>query len=401
LSSKELYSYIIASRAFKNVYNSGMKVKIEIDTRTLVRFWLVVIGLAVVSFVIYSAWTALVILTTAFFLSLVLNPPVSRIARQFPSNSRVLGTALSYVAVIIILGAFIFLVVPPIVQQTAKVAETIPSLVNGATSQYQGLNDFIDHYQLRPQVDSALNSIEDSASSVAKSVGTNLLSGIGSFFSTLTALILILVLAFLMLVEGPVWMNRIWSVYNDQERMEHHRGIVQRMYGVVTGYVTGQLTVSAIDGAISALAVFVLSLMFSVPANFAIATAAIMFVFSLIPMFGATIGALIVALVLAFNDWTAALIFIVFVILYQQVEANYVSPKIQSRRIELSPLAILASVTIGLYLFGIAGGIISIPIAGCIKILVEEYLKRARIQRQKNKKHISKFIKKIQDEDFV
>lgn len=378
-----------------------MKVKIDIDTRTFVRFWLVVVGFAVVAIVLYSARTALIILGAAFFLALALNPPVNRLARVLPSKSRVGGTALAYVAVIALLGAFVFLVVPPIVQQTAKVAETIPTLVNSATDQYRGLNAFVDHYQLRPQVNSALESIKNSASSAAQSVGTNLVSAIGSFFFTLTATLLVLVLAFLMLIEGPAWMKRIWGVYNDQERMEYHRAIVQRMYSVVTGYVTGQLTVSAIAGVVAGLVVFILSFIFNVPANFALPTAAIVFVLSLIPLFGAMIGAVLVGLVLVFNDPTAALAFLVFFIIYQQVEANFISPKIQSKRIDLSALAILGSVTVGIYLFGIAGGIISIPIAGSVKILVEEYFKRAKRNRTKSAQPFSKFMKKIQGEESI
>lgn len=376
-----------------------MKVKIEIDTRTFVRFWLVVIGFAVVAIALYSAKTALIILSAAFFLALALNPPVNRLARVLPGKSRLAGTALAYIAVIAILGMFVFLVVPPIVQQTAKVAETIPTLVNGATNQYKGLNAFVDHYQLRPQVDSALESIKQSASSLAQTVGTNLVSVIGSFFFTVTSTILVLVLAFLMLIEGPVWMKRIWGVYNDQERMEYHRAIVQRMYSVVTGYVTGQLSVSAIAGTVAGLVVFILSFIFNVPANFALPTAAIVFVLSLIPMFGAMIGAILVSLVLVFNDPTAALAFLVFFIIYQQVEANFISPKIQSKRIDLSALAILGSVTIGIYLFGIAGGIISIPIAGSVKILTEEYFKRAKRNRAKSAQPFNRLLKKIQGEE--
>jgi len=171
------------------------------------------------------------------------------------------------------------------------------------------------------------------------------------------------------------------------------------MYSVVTGYVTGQLSVSAIAGTVAGLVVFVLSFIFNVPANFALPTAAIVFVLSLIPMFGAMIGAILVSLVLVFNDPTAALAFLVFFIIYQQVEANFISPKIQSKRIDLSALAILGSVTIGIYLFGIAGGIISIPIAGSVKILTEEYFKRAKRNRAKSAQPFNRLLKKIQGEE--
>jgi predicted PurR-regulated permease PerM len=177
-----------------------------------------------------------------------------------------------------------------------------------------------------------------------------------------------------MLVEGPTWMENLWRLYTDKEKMRYHKKVVKKMYNVVTSYVSGQLIVSALDGLFAGLAVFILSFIFNIPASFAIPAAAIMFVFSLIPMFGALLGAVLVALIIAFNAWPAAIIYLLYVIIYQQIESSYISPKVQSRRIDLSPLAILGSVTIGIYLFGIAGGIISIPVAGIVKILVEEYL---------------------------
>ena len=88
-------------------------------------------------------------------------------------------------------------------------------------------------------------------------------------------------------------------------------------------------------------------------------------------------GSVLVSFILALNNVPASIIFLVFFILYQQVESNYISPTIQSKRIDLSALIILMSVTIGIYLFGIAGGIISIPIAGCIKVLIEDHYSKS------------------------
>jgi predicted PurR-regulated permease PerM len=66
--------------------------------------------------------------------------------------------------------------------------------------------------------------------------------------------------------------------------------------------------------------------------------------------------------------------------------------------VELSALAVLASVTIGLYMFGLPGGIISIPIAGCIKVLLDEYLTRAKQNRVESDKPLSKLVKKLKHE---
>jgi predicted PurR-regulated permease PerM len=359
-----------------------MKTRLEIDTRTFVRFWLVVIGLGLAVYLLYSAQIALIILGTSLFLALALNTPVSRIARRLPGKSRVGATAIAYVAVIAILGAIVFLVVPPIVQQTAKFVETVPSVVDSATSSWYGLRGFVEEYNLQPQVDSALNSLKANATGWASNVGQSVISGLGSFFSFLAALFLVLVLTFLMLIEGPMWMQRLWGLYNNKGRMEIHKRIVSRVYGVVTGYITGQLTVSAMGATFAGLVVFILSLIFpEIPSNLAFTAAAVTFVLSLIPMFGAMIGGVIITAFLAFNNIPAAIIYAIYFVVYQQIENNFVVPRIQAKRNELSALTVLGSVTVGLYMFGLVGGIIAIPIAGTIRVLLDEYLLHAKKQR--------------------
>jgi predicted PurR-regulated permease PerM len=355
-----------------------MKTKIEIDTRTFVRFWLVVIGFALAAWIIYSARTALTIIGIAFFLAIALSTPVNRLTRILPSKSRALGTAISYIVVLVLLGTFVFLVIPPIVGQTTKFANNVPSLIDSASKQYSGFSGFVSHYQLQPQVDKVITSIKDGAAQFASDIGSILFTGIGSLLSTITAIILVLVLTFLMLVEGPEWMKKLWSMYDNKNRMEYHRKLVGRMYNVVTGYVTGQLSVSAIAGFVAGLSVFILSMIFNIPADLAIPSAMIIFVLSLVPLFGEMVGNVLVGLILALNSLTAAIVFVIVFLIYQQLEANYISPKIQSKRIDLPALAILLSVTIGIYLFGVIGGIISIPVAGCVKVIAEDYLARSR-----------------------
>jgi predicted PurR-regulated permease PerM len=180
--------------------------------------------------------------------------------------------------------------------------------------------------------------------------------------------------------------------------MVRHRAIADKMHHVVAGYVTGQLTVSALGATFAGLAVFTISFFFpAVPANLAIPVAAITFTLSLIPMFGATIAGVLACLLLGFNAVGAAIAYAVYFLIYQQIENNFVSPTIQSKRLELSPLAVLSAVTIGLYLFGVVGGIISIPIAGCIKVLLEDYLEHARDERKKEERPLHKLVKKVKD----
>ena len=374
-----------------------MKVSIDSSTHTFVRFWLVPVGLLVAGMAVYSARTALIILGTALFLALALNAPVTRLARVLPGNSRSLSTAIAYIVVVALIGAFAFLAVPPIIEQTAKFIQTVPQLVESARDQWHGLNGLIERYSLQGQVDQATTSIQQSATGWASSFGGNVVSGIGSLFGFITAMILVLVLSFLMLIEGPGLMRKAWSLYTDPERRDLHHSVVNRMHAVVSGYVTGQLTVSGLGALGAGLMVFMLSLFFDIPSNLAVPAAAITFILSLIPMFGATIGGLLIAGLLAFNDVPAAIVYVVFFVVYQQLENNYISPTIQSKRLELSALTILASVTIGLYLFGVAGGIISIPIAGCLKVLLDTYLESARLKRKKASSPIAKLTKSIKE----
>lgn len=372
-----------------------MNVRIEIDTRTFVRFWLVVVGFALAAYLLYSARTALLIVGISFFLAIALSLPVNRLVSILPSRSRVLSTAISYVAVLAVLAAIIFLVVPPIIEQMVKFSENLPSLMDTASKQYVGANEFIKHYHLQPEVDRVIESVKSGAAHFASTAGSLLITGISSVLFTVVTTILVLVLTFLMLVEGPVWLNRLWSVYADSERMEYHRSLVRRMYKIVTNYVVGQLSVSAIAGIVAGVAVFVMSFIFNIPANLSIPTATIVFVLSLIPLFGAMIGAILVGVVLALNDVSAAVVFLIFFILYQQLEANYISPKIQSKRIDLSALMILIAVTTGVYMFGLVGGLVSIPIAGCIGVLIEDYFTRMKRNSAKREKSLKNILGKI------
>lgn len=374
-----------------------MKVRIEIETKTFVRFWLVVAAFLLAATVLYSARQALIILGVAFFLAMALNRPVTALANRLPGKSRIGGTAIAFVLVVGFLGMFLSFVVPPIIEQTARVIESLPAVVDQVQTQWHGLHRLVEHYGLQAQVNQALDSIRSNATGWATNIGSNVLDSVGSLFGLVTSLFLILVLSFLMLVEAPRWLELLWGVYNNEDRMRAHKQLISRMYHVVTGYVTGQLAVSGIGAFFAGLTVFIMSFIFNIPANLALPTAAIAFVLSLIPMFGATIGGILICLLLAFNDLTASLVFAIYFVIYQQIENNFISPTVQSKTVELSALAILASVTVGLYLFGIAGGIISIPIAGCIKVLLEDYLERAKKRRKSSEAPLNKLVKKIEE----
>lgn len=376
-----------------------MKVRIEIDTQTFVRFWLVVIGFIFAIFALYLARTALIIVGISAFLALALNTPVNALARRIPGRSRILATAMSFLAIVMLLTVFVIYVIPPITQQTVKLIEQTPNMVQTLSTQWSGVGDLIEQYELQSDVDAALASMRESVREWASTAGQTVVSGLGSLFMAIASTFLVLVLTFLMLVEGPQWVQRVWKLYDDNDKMNQNKRVAERMHRVVSGYVVGQLSVAGIGALTSGLAVYVMSLVFEgIPANLALPTIAITFIFALIPMFGSTIAGILVTILLIVNNLPAAIIFAVFFIVYQQIENNFISPAIQAKYLDLSPLTVLVAVTVGLYLFGLLGGIISIPIAGCIKVLIEENLDHAKRKRDKSDKPITKIVKRIQGE---
>lgn len=370
-----------------------MKVKVDIETKVFIRFVLVVLGFGLTILAIYQTRSALVLLVLSLFLALALNPPVSQIARRLPGNSRVGATAIAYLVVVTVLSGFLILIVPPVIEQSARFANTVPSLIDDVAENRTVFDDFIQRYGLESTVDDSIEGAKSQAASVAANLGNTLVGGVGSLLGGIANLIFILVLAFLMLIEGPMWMKRLWGLYRDPVQLERHRSLVKRMYRVVTGFVNGQLAVAAVAAAATLILLLTLSVTLDLPANLAVPLSVIIFFTGMIPMIGATIGAVLVTLVLLLNQPTAALIFLIFFVVYQQIENNFISPTIQAKSVELSALMILTAVLIGISLGGLLGGVIAIPVAGCLRVLLVDRLEHAKSARE-TKNPVKKVLKK-------
>lgn len=376
-----------------------MRVHIDIDTKTFVRFGLVVLAFVVGITALYHLQGPITLIAISIFLALALNPPVNWIAKHLPGKktNRFAGTAVAYMLVITILAGLLVVVIPPVVQQSSKFAQTVPSLVDQLVSQRDVVNNFLAQYGLEGQVDTAIENVKSQAASVATQVGSSLVNGVGATLSGLVNLLFVLVLTFLMLLEGPSWIKRIWDLYENPDRLERHRTLVQRMYRIVTGYVNGQLIVASIGSVCVLVVILILSALFPLPANLAIPLAVIAFIGALIPLVGTTIAAIFISLILALNSLPATLVFIIYFIVYQQIENNLISPVVQSKAVELSALTVLVSILIGISLFGLLGGLLAIPVAGCIRVFVNDRIEKSRKERaeEKAKNPVKKLVSKL------
>lgn len=347
------------------------KVELTISTETFVRLILMVVATLVVLMSAYKAAHALLLLFSAFFLALALNSPVSWIARHLPGkrrNSRTLATILSFLIVIVFLGGLLALLVPPLIRQTESFINAAPHLVRELRSQDTAVGQIIRKYHLESQV----NSFSSQLSGNLKHIGGSAFSTVRKIGSSAFSLLAILALTFMMLVEGPSWLAFARDLIPDRHQRLADR-LATDMYKVIKGYVNGQVTLAAIAACLILPAVLMLHI------SYAFALFVIIFICGLIPMVGHTIGAIIVTMVALFHSTGSAAVILIYYILYQQVENYLIQPRIQANSTNMSPLLVFASVIVGVSFGGLFGGLVAIPLAGCIRIALLEYLRSQKI----------------------
>jgi predicted PurR-regulated permease PerM len=136
---------------------------------------------------------------------------------------------------------------------------------------------------------------------------------------------------------------------------------------MVGRYVTGNLLISLIAGVVTTIVLLALGI------PFALALGLLVAILDLIPLAGATLGAVVVTLVAFTHSSTAGIVVLVFFIVYQQLENHLLQPLIYGRTVRLSPLAILLAVLIGAEVAGVIGAIAAIPVGGTIQILLDHW----------------------------
>lgn len=363
-----------------------MSTRIQVDTKTFVRFWLVILGFALAAFFIYQASTALIIIGASIFLAVAISPLVKKLAHLIPGRGRTAPTALAYIIVVGVLIAIISIVTPVVIHESVRFVGNLPQTIDGATDNLDGLTEFGKRIGIDNLPEQINRAIESFSNSFVENFGNNLLNSVSAVASFVAATILLLVLTFLMLMEGPTLIKNFWKAFNANPRARRAEKILDRMAQVVARYVTGALTVSLINGCATTLVVFTLSAIFGfLSSGLAVPFGMITGILSLIPMFGSFIGGSIVSILLAFNSPAAGIIFFIYILIYLQIEANFISPKVQSRGMKLPALVVLSAVTIGVYMFGLIGAIVAIPIAGCIKILIDEFAAEDNDEKPKAK----------------
>lgn len=309
------------------------------------------------------------VLTLVFislFLALAMNPVVGWLTRHLKITSRVRATAVSYLMLVALLAGFLLLTLPPIVNQTRDFIKDAPRIV----ADFQNQDSSLARATARYDIDHRLAEASRSFASNYGDFGSTLLDTTKRIGSGIVSTIAVLVMTFMMLVEGPRWFRLIITSLPKHKRA-HWTRLSHKMSKTVGGFVLGQLILSIIAGSFSLVALLVASSILDVTIN-AVALAAIVTIFGLIPMIGNPLSAIIVVLVCLLSSPQLALVMLIYFIVYQQIENATLQPYVQARQNELTPLLVFISALIGISLAGIVGAFAAIPVAACIKILLEE-----------------------------
>jgi predicted PurR-regulated permease PerM len=336
-----------------------------------------IVGIVVASglglYLVYRLRTPLTWIVIGAFLAISLAAPVRFVERRIGRR----GIAITVVYLLLILLPVLVgaILVPPLVKETNNLVDQIPGYaadVREYVQQNDTLRKLEQDYDLTGQ-------LEEQAAKLPGQLGgaAGVLSDIGlTIVNSLFALITILILSVFMLSGGAKWVDAAI-----RSRPARHQETLRRashqVSAAVAGYVAGALGQATVAGLTS----FIVLSILGVP--YAAALALIMALLDLVPLVGATIGAIIVGVVTLFNDFpTDTIVWVIWSIIYQQIENTVIQPRIQARSVNVQPIVVLVAVLFGSALFGILGALLAIPAAATIQISLRQYGEYRRVARE-------------------
>lgn len=307
--------------------------------------------------------TVLTLIVISFFLTLALNPLVEfLVRRRLARGLAVTVVFLLLVLVFVLLGS---LVLPPVSQQATDLVNSTPRYFEEILRNPQ-VQELDRHYEVIARIQEELNRrITDNAfmSQVAGGIlgaGRLIASGV---FSTLT----VLVLTLYFLVSLPALKQAAYALV-PASRRPRVISLSEEMMRRVGSYAIGQIAVAAVNAFCAWIMMSIVGI------RYAAVLAVAVGLLGLIPMVGASLGAVIVGVVALFDDPTKAVIAITYFVIYQQIENYLVAPRIMQRTVSVPGTVTIVAALVGGTLLGVVGALIAIPTAAGLLLLYEEVL---------------------------
>ncbi|MEW2328729.1 AI-2E family transporter [Micromonospora chersina] len=334
--------------------------------RFMARRTLIVIGLLLATAAgLALAWETrrvlMWVLVAAFF-AVALNPLVDRVQRRLVRR-RAAATLVVFVVSFVALAALGVLIVVPLVDELARFADRAPDLLREARAGRGPVGALLERFHLRQYAEAHADQLQHYGGELGRSTVGLVRGTVQGVAGALT----VVVLAYLMVVQGPRITAGTLALAGG-DRAERLRRVGQKSARTITGYLSGNLLISLICG----LATFVVLALSGVP--FAAVIALLVAIADLIPLVGATLGAVVAGGAGFLHSPTAGVVVLVFFVVYQQVENHLLQPVIMSRAVHLNPLTVLVSVLLAAEVGGLLGALLAIPVAGIAQILLREFV---------------------------
>ena len=333
------------------------------SSRAIARTVFIVVLCVFAVYLLYLLRTPVVYVILAAFIAACVSGPVNVLSRHM---RRGFAITIVYLAILVVPALIFIALVRPVVEQTVKLVNNLPAYVQDLNDEIQSndqLRKLDEDYDLTGKLDQLA---KDLVSSIGDAAGALVDIGAG-LVSSLFAGVTILVLSMFMLARGQIWRDAFLRLRPSREA-EAWRRASDRIADAVASYVAGALFQATVAGIAAWLMLVILGIPSPLPLALIIA------LLDLIPMIGATIGAVIVGVVVLFAGSTLdVVIWALFAIAYQQFENYVVQPRIQSKAVSIDPFIVVIAALVGGTLLGVLGALLAIPGAATIQIALREY----------------------------
>ena len=300
----------------------------------------------------------------AVFLAVALTPVVDWLNRRRVPRS--LAILLVYLVLLLAIAGMGAMILPPLVEQVQELVIFISGLFEQPGGPNQALEDLAGQYGLSGYVETLREQVSTLPSQLTV-VATPLLSVTRGVFSSVTAVLSILLMSFFLVLDGDRFVEAGLRLFAAPQRPRLRR-ILSQSANAIYGYISGNLTISVIAGVVTYIVLKIVGM------PYALALALVVALLDLIPLVGATLGAIIVIVVGFVVDPLKGAILTAYFLIYQQIENNVIQPLVYGRSVRLHPLVIFVAVLAGGELLGILGALLAIPIAEIVRILGTEWL---------------------------
>jgi predicted PurR-regulated permease PerM len=309
---------------------------------------------------LYTIRAILVQVLVALFITVSLEPAVHWLTSR--GMRRGLAVTLIFVVAFGALLGFLISVIPSLVDQGRELIDDLPGYLTELQTrsrQFRGLND---RFNLTSQLQGMIGS-------VPSRIGSGVLGVTGRLFGALFSALTVLVFTAYFMADLPRLRNGLVRLFPG-ERRPRAKQVVDLVVDKVGGYMIGNIIISIVAGVFSYLAFRLLGVRFAVP------LAVVVAVFDMIPMIGATLGAMVGVAVALFTEalWPTTVLVAAFFLAYQQIENYLIAPRVLKTTVDIGAAAVLLAGLIGATLLGLVGALMAIPVAAAFNVLLNERL---------------------------